>query len=208
LHDPYLLAGTAVPDWLGLVQRDVRVTEAAVRPWTGHADPLLRATAAGMLLHLEDDRWFHSAPAFLELCRQFAGAIRRRLADSEQLRPSFAAHVAIEMLLDGVLESEIPGLVDTYYQTLALVDPHTLEQLVGRVCGRPLATLAPHLERFQGWRFLGDYNDDERLRVRLNQVLSRVDLPPLPPAFSGLLPDMRAVVRLRQRELLPRGRAR
>ncbi|MFN0060712.1 MAG: hypothetical protein ACKVX7_19835 [Planctomycetota bacterium] len=206
LDTPYLLAGTAVPDWLGLVARGVRLREAQVREWTTHTDPTTRAVARGMLLHLEDDRWFHSAPTFLALCDRFTARIRGALDVSEQLRPSFVAHIAIEMLLDGVLEVETPGLVDSYYAALENVDPLALERIVSAVSGQAVTTLAPHVGRFKSWRFLGDYNDDERFCVRVNQVLSRVDLAPLPPRFVALVPEFRGAVRSEKAALLPRMR--
>jgi hypothetical protein len=49
---------------------------------------------------------------------------------------------------------------------------------------------------------LWDYADDGKLMMRLNQVMSRVGLPPLPSEFRQVLPDARAQVARRADELL------
>ena len=47
-----------------------------------------------------------------------------------------------------------------------------------------------------------DYLDDGKLLSRLNQVMRRVKLPPLPPALLPFLPEARQRVSERRDELL------
>jgi hypothetical protein len=47
LDDPYFVAGTAVPDWLMVADRRVRMRPRYVEPWTRDADPLVAAVARG-----------------------------------------------------------------------------------------------------------------------------------------------------------------
>jgi hypothetical protein len=51
-------------------------------------------------------------------------------------------------------------------------------------------------------RFLWDYLDDGKLCYRLNQVMRRVGLSALPPAFRDLLPNARQQVNDRRNQLL------
>jgi hypothetical protein len=77
-----------------------------------------------------------------------------------------------------------------------------LETHVNRIGPRPTDRIAGLLPMFIRERFLFDYADDDRLCRRLNQVMRRVGLPELPPAFADVLPQARARVGPRCDELL------
>ena len=51
-------------------------------------------------------------------------------------------------------------------------------------------------------RILWDYGQDDKLLLRMNQVMRRVGFPPLPEGVQELLPAARQLVRRRQHELL------
>ncbi|HJT31646.1 MAG TPA: hypothetical protein VJ783_06300 [Pirellulales bacterium] len=200
--DAYFLAGTAVPDWLNVVARRVKVRSKHARPFADDADPRMASLARGIERHHTDDRWFHETRAFAELSWQFAALVRDRLPPDDGLRPSFLGHILVELLLDACLIAERPAELDAYYQALHGVDAAWLEAAIGRMAtGRP-DRLAHFIPLFLNERFLWDYLDNGKLCYRLNQVLRRVGLPPLPPAFAELLPDMRRAVDQRRRDLL------
>ena len=60
---------------------------------------------------------------------------------------------------------------------------------------KPVPRLAEFVQRFISERFLLDYRDNEKLTFRLNQVLSRVRLPSLTPAFVPVLGQLRSLLR-------------
>src|SRR4029079_4566394 len=64
LDRPYFLAGTALPDWLSVVDRRVRLRARHVEPFADGAGTPAAAVAAGFLQHLDDDACFHRTPAF------------------------------------------------------------------------------------------------------------------------------------------------
>jgi hypothetical protein len=66
----------------------------------------------------------------------------------------------------------------------------------------PTDRLAPLLPRFLSERFLYDYADDGKLLHRLNQVMRRVNLPPLPEGLLGFFPEARQMVAKHHLELL------
>ncbi len=202
LSDPYFVAGTAVPDWLRVVDRQNRVRGK-------HAEPLSLAehgpnasVARGILQHLHDDRWFHGTRVFAELSLDFSRRIRELLGPDDSFRPSFVGHILVELLLDATLDAEEPGLLDRYYATIEAVDPDRVAAAVSLIANRPAPTLSLMIRRFCEVRFLYDYAEDGKLLWRLNMVMRRVGLPDLPQAFCGLLPEARQVVRLRKTELL------
>ncbi|HEX4128943.1 MAG TPA: hypothetical protein VHZ24_02790 [Pirellulales bacterium] len=194
LDDPYYLAGTAVPDWLNVSDRGVRVRARQAAAWIDDADPPLAALARGIVQHHHDDAWFHDTAAFNELQWRLAAMIRATLGPDDSLRPSFLGHVLVEVLLDAALVVEEPSLLDDYYAAMAAVDAATVERGVNRMAARPCARLAWFIEAFSAERFLYDYADDGKLWFRMNQVMRRVGLPALPENFTSLLPEARRLV--------------
>src|SRR5487761_375434 len=200
--DAYFLAGTAVPDWLNVVARRVKVRSKHARPFTDDADPRMASLARGVERHHADDRWLHETRAFAELSWHFTVLVRDRLPPDDGLRPSFLGHILVELLLDACLIAERPAELDAYYRAIGCLDAAWLEAAVERMAtGRP-DRLGQFIPLFLSERFLWDYLDDGKLCYRLNQVLRRVGLAPLPGAFAELLPDMRRSVNQRRDELL------
>ena len=66
LDRPYFVAGTAVPDWLAVADRKVRLRSKHVEAFLDDADPYVAEVAAGILQHLRDDARFHATRAFAE----------------------------------------------------------------------------------------------------------------------------------------------
>ena len=201
LEDPYFLAGTAVPDWLSVVDRRSRISSKAATPFLAADEPRLAALAAGIVQHHRDDEWFHGTPAFVELNLDLTGEIRAWLPGDESFRPSFLAHILVEILLDAELIAERPERLDTYYQRMESLDPGVVCRAVDRMATRPAPQLEVFIPLFSAERFLCDYAEDDKLLGRLNRVLKRVGLPPLPESFRDFLPGVRRRVHARRGEL-------
>jgi hypothetical protein len=202
LADPYFVAGTAVPDWLAVVDRRVRVKGKNVEPLAAHPDPETAAVARGLLQHFRDDSQFHGTRAFAETSLELSAAVRRILAVDNGFRPSFLAHVLIEVLLDWTLAEDTPLGLDAYYRTLEALDPAIVQEAVNRMSAATTDRLAPMIFLFCRERILWDYGQDDKLLVRMNQVMRRVGFAPLPEGVRELFPDARQLVRRRQHELL------
>lgn len=211
---PYFLAGTAVPDWLGLCERKVRVRRQSALECrengngAGGAAPATDV-AAGIVQHLDDDRWFHRTPAFVRTSALLAKRIRAWLPEDRGVRPGFLGHILTEMLLDRVLIERDPSALSAYYAAIQRVDANEVQAAVNRMSREPTRRLAMLIQRFCEERFLQDYPHDARLLYRMNQVMRRVQLPTLPDDFADLLPEMRGHVAEAADELLrlvPEGR--
>ncbi len=199
---PYFLAGTAVPDWLSVIDRRMRTRRRRVEAFAEDLDPCVAEVACGVLQHLHDDRWFHQTRAFAELSLQLTRNIREILSEDNGFRPSFLGHILVEILLDAVLIERQPDRLDAYYATFDTVDPNVVAEAVNRMASRRSDTLAAFIPRFLAERFLYDYLDDEKLLWRLNHVMRRVNLLRLPNHFLEIFPVARHAVRQRQHELL------
>ena len=202
VDDPYFLAGTAVPDWLNVVARKVKARSKLAAEFVEDADPRLAALARGVVQHHADDGWFHETAAFAELSWQLTARVRDALPPDDGLRPSFLGHILVELLLDSILIDDEPERLEAYYGALSAVDPDFVQEAVGRMATGVPERLAEFVPLFIRERFLWDYGDDGKLWFRLNQVMRRVNLPPLPEAFCELLPEARRLVERRKAELL------
>jgi hypothetical protein len=200
---PLFLAGTAVPDWLSVIDRSVRLRPRQVGPCVDAGDADVAELAAGVLQHLEDDRWFHRTRAFFEVTGTVAALFRAHVTADDRFRASFLGHIVTELLLDRVLHEQHPAHLDRYYRALADVDPRSLVDMLRRMTGTELTRLGGFVSLFLRERFLYDYAEPARLRRRLNQVMHRVRLPELPVAAITVFEAGVDVVRERLRELLP-----
>jgi hypothetical protein len=70
------------------------------------------------------------------------------------------------------------------------------------MASRPSELVMDLISRFCEAQFLYDYADDEKLRQRINAVLRRVQLAPLPTDFLQVVPDARKQISCRREELL------
>ncbi|MCA9024443.1 MAG: hypothetical protein KDA86_04445 [Planctomycetaceae bacterium] len=206
LDRPYFLVGTAMPDFLSVVDRRVRFRSRHVEPVASDPHANTSEFAAGVLQHLEDDRWFHKTRGFFEVTSELTVLFRKHVDGDDRFRASFLGHVVTELLLDRVLIADHPGTLDRYYEAWLQIDRELVQQLVNRMSREPTDRLAAGLRLFQEERFLYDYADSERLLYRLNQVMKRVKLPPLPESTIIVLTEGEKIVRDCWRDLLPSDR--
>ncbi len=200
---PYFLAGTAIPDWLTVADRSVRVRHEHAEKSVDGSASIDDELARGVLQHIADDRWFHCTPAFYEA----TGLVSRLFADAlggeDGFRFGFLGHITTELLLDRVLIERDPGLLDAYYAAVACVDPTRVEQAVNRMSGKNTTQLALFIPLFHREQFLRDYLEAARLLYRLNQVMRRIKLNRLPDTVEQILEPALKIVQDRAGQLLP-----
>ena len=202
IEDPYFLAGTAIPDWLSVVDRRVRARGKNAEKLIADNDPRTAAIARGIVQHHFDDRWFHQTRACSDLCWQFTVEIRDCLPTDDSLRVSFLGHILVELLLDATLIEEDHSRIEKYYQAIGSIDPQVVQDTVNQIAAQKTNQLTTMIGRFFEVRFLLDYLDDAKLLYRLNQVMQRVRLPEIPTQMLAILPRVRKLVKLRKKELL------
>lgn len=202
LETPLRLAGTALPDCLSVVDRRVRLRGRRIRGLLEELSDEEREVAEGVLQHLRDDDVFHSCPIFLMLESELTGRFRQVLRDRFDHRPPFLGHIVTELLLDAAIAEEFPGVLERWYRAMETVSAEWIQAVVNRLATNSTLDLPTFLGKFLGARVLFDYLDDERLLVRLNQVLRRVTLPEIDAACLPVLGAGRLLLRKHAGELL------
>jgi hypothetical protein len=193
LDRPWFLAGTALPDWLSVVNRRVRLRTRHLAPVAAGTSPIEAELAAGAIQHIEDDHWFHKTRAFAEATTQLGRMYRDHLGPDDGFRCGFLGHITCELILDAILIERHPGRLDRYYEALEQLDGRRLAAAISNLAGQEV-DFEPWLPRFCQEQFLRDYIDPGRLAVRLNQVMRRIKLEPLPHGIEDLLAKGRDVV--------------
>jgi hypothetical protein len=195
LHDPWMVAGTSLPDWLRAVDRKARVRPemlATIDVVDGTAEARVKA---GALKHHDDDLRFHTNDAFEALTHDAVHAIRALAPDEPRLRASALGHIVIEMLLDAVVEERTPGSTARYYEAIEGLDVGELARIVARFTGREVPSLATLMPRFIRARFLFVYATDDGVVDALEGVAWRTGMPPPPPGTAGVVRALRPRVR-------------
>ncbi len=202
LDDPYFAAGTAVPDMLMVVDRGLKVRSKHARPFMDDADSIMSAVAGGVHQHLLDDHCFHKTAAFAETSLGLTLTFRDAFGDTSGLRPRFLGHLMTELLLDAAIIEEDPRQLERYYVVMESVDAGAVQAAVNCMAPRPTERLSPMISGVCRERFLWDYLNDAKLTVRVNQIMRRVGLDPVPASFEQLLGEARRLVARRKQELL------
>ena len=202
LDQPHLVAGTALPDLLRVTDRKLRVRRKMAVQAQQSDDSQLQQLAAGILRHIDDDQWFHTTAAFVEVNLQLAVQLRERLPGDRGFRPMFLGHILIEIFLDAVWLEHSPELAGRYYEIFSSLPGEVIEDQTSKILGRSTAPLAATWQRFGESRFLYDYADPTSLLVRLNQVMRRVKLRELPESLLPWLAAARELVESRLDEFL------
>ncbi len=204
LDRPYFMAGTAVPDMLSVVDRRVRMRTKRIEPllpeWPEGSPE--HEVALGILQHLSDDDWFHTTLGFSDITGRMAGLFREALPDDRFLN-GFLGHIVTELLIDAELSERHPLHLERYYHAMQTVDPHVVQRVVNASSREPTDQLAEFIPLFIAEGFLRDYRDSAKLLRRLNQVMKRVKLEPLPVSTIEVLDAGRELVATHLETLLP-----
>ncbi len=202
LDDPYFVAGTALPDWMSVIDRRNRARSQTAKRLLNDADSRVVSMARGVMQHHHDDRWFHQTEPFAMLSTRFAVELRELLAGESGHQAGFVGHIVVELLLDAVLSDDNPDYLMNYYAAIESLDVQFVQEIANRVCTKPFDSLGMLIPRFLQERFLADYTADDGLWMRINHVMRRVGLPPLPDSVVAWLAEARVRVREAANDLL------
>ncbi len=202
LDRPTFVVGAVLPDLLSVVDRKIRLRSKHLYPFFDDPDTTTAELARGAMQHFRDDDRFHESSIFGQLSLELTIACRDLLPNDDGLRPRFLGHILVEIFLDATLIERHPGRLDTFYDLIQKIDAGKIQEVFNRIAPRQTDRLAPMIEAISQVRFLSDYADDKKLLRRLNQIMRRVRLEPLPDRFVSLMPESRSLVAHRVDELL------
>lgn len=154
--DAFVL-GAMLPDFASMARARLReVTDPEVR--------------AGVAFHHRTDAAFHGAPAFVAACRRSTTeltdlGVRRGTARA-------AAHLGLELLLDGWLLGRDEGLGATYRTAVALAHRPTLRAGLIFAEDAHAGRFSDLLGRLAAWGTPSGYDEPAEVAARLERMLS------------------------------------
>ena len=182
----YFDRNTSNPEFvLGCVMPDL--VKNANKSWNLHPEKKahlfkesyqLESLLAGWEKHLDIDRYFHSSDFFLEHTRAIRQTIAPILEDSE-VRPSFLAHISLELMLDSNLLSLEEINAFHFYDQLAKVERGTVKQFLELNMVTDTAKFFRFFDEFLEVNYLHRYNESENLIYALNRICMRIWSDPL-----------------------------
>jgi hypothetical protein len=203
LDDPHFAVGTCLPDWLGMVDRKVRLRQSHVDAFAMEStvDTGVHSIVDGIRQHMRDDLLFHGSASFAVTSLEITKLVPIGDDDTGHRR-SFVGHVLTELLLDASIEAHEPGTLHRYYQRMESVCPNLVEKTVNGLTQNSTDQLVPFMKRYVEERFLFDYLTDRGMLLRLNGLLRRVRLKPFPLAFVDVIEVARQLVNTQRVHLL------
>lgn len=154
--EPGFVLGAMLPDLASMC--GARLQEAVPEP-----------LAAGVTFHHRSDAAFHDTAAFTELCAEARASLEA--AGTGRYVAMAAAHVGIELLLDGVWLDE-PGVDEAYLRAIAHTEELGTAALRWRRAehGDRFSRLC---ERLRAWGSPDGYRDPDEVGRRLARILAR-----------------------------------
>ena len=180
---PYFAMGVALPDMWSRFSRRQRIRWPVVRSTPLREDAPRAGLRAGMLNHVDADRWFHSLPAFLMWQRDLKRELSANRA-ADDVHPAvidLLAHVSLELALDHHLLARHPDLAQRFYGAIGACDAAVVESAAAHVAGVPTAGLARITRSFQRRQFLARYADPKHMARMLRLIFAKTRLNICPP---------------------------
>ncbi len=127
----------------------------------------------GWKKHLQVDRIFHSSQFFIG----HTSALRKLISpalEGSVVRPSFVAHIAIELMLDSLLITENKVQVERFYAQLSATDTVALEKFIRLNTSSDLGTFKRFMHSFISARYLESYREYENIMYAINRICMRI----------------------------------
>ncbi len=176
ISNPERIMGMVLPDLVKNANKEWSLRPEKA-PEKFSADKNLYHIYEGWKRHLEVDRYFHSSDFFCLHTQNIKALIHPVLVNTE-VRPSFVAHIALELMLDSILLTE--GIITTerFYHFLSRTDKNSLDRFLtlnNIIDTKPFFLF---LEEFISSAYLGSYKDSVHIVYALGRICMRLWVNP------------------------------
>lgn len=179
-HTSHEVTGTILPDlfkntdksWNFHPEKDEALFE---------NDPIQGQLLSGWKKHLLVDKLFHSSAFFNNHTAALREVLKPTLRGSA-VRPSFVAHVGLELLLDHLLIENRKINIDNFYAHLENTDAHSLDVFMQKCGVVDTALFFDFFGRFKSARYLLSYQKIENIGYALQRICMRIWPDPLSTA--------------------------
>ena len=175
-EDPHLVLGTILPDLVKNARKD----------WNLHPEkkielyrsPVEYSLLSGWKRHLAVDRHFHNSNFFRDHTHAIRDLIIPTLENS-LVRPSFLAHISLELMLDSTLLTENHLDAEDLYVHLRQSDRKILQRFLEINNVNDTDHFFTFFEKFIKSNYLNSYRQSENIMYALNRICMRIWKDPL-----------------------------
>ncbi len=170
--DPNTVLGTILPDLI----------KNANKKWNPHPqkhEELFQESALhqsflkGWKRHLEVDRIFHSAPFFFEKTKELK-ILLLPILETSVVRPSFLAHIGVELLLDHLLINHRKIKINSFYECLENVNSGGLRTFLKKCEIDDINLFFKFFDSFKSSRYLLSYQQLDNISYALHRICMRL----------------------------------
>lgn len=175
-EDPHLVLGTILPDLVKNARKD----------WNLHPEKKIEfydsqvehSILAGWKRHLSVDRYFHNSKFFFTHTHAIRDLIIPALENSV-VRPSFLAHISLELMLDSTLLTENHLDAEDLYVHLRQSDRVLVQRFLEINQLDDTDHFFYFFEKFIQSNYLNSYRESEKIMYALNRICMRIWKDPL-----------------------------
>jgi len=171
-ENPYRIMGIVLPDLLKHANKEWNLRPEKNEHLFLHDDSQ-RGLLEGWKRHLEVDRYFHSSEFF----RRHTSILRLQIVPHllhSNVRPSFVAHIALELMLDSLLLTELNLNSSRVYTQLTNADEDMLDNFLLLYNIPEPSTFFNFLEGFIRSKYLESYREPKDIMYAIGKICQRI----------------------------------
>jgi acyl carrier protein phosphodiesterase len=189
-QDENMVIGTVLPDLVKNAHKDWNLYPQK-REDLFTENHQLNSFLKGWKRHLEVDLLFHSSDFFNVETAKLKKLLIPILQDSP-VRPSFLAHIGVELVLDHLLVEDNIINISSFYDHLNKVDDEVLNTFLKKCGSADTDKFFSFLNSFRSSRYLLCYQKLENISYALQRICMRLWPHPLNETTVGLLNEQLA----------------
>lgn len=172
ISDPERIMGMVLPDLVKNAKKEWSLRPEKT-PYRFEEDNKLRHLLDGWKRHLEVDKHFHSSDFFCSHTGNIRAQISPFLVTSE-VRPSFVAHIALELMLDSLLLTESIISTGNFYRFLRETDRDALDSFLQLNSIADTEPFFRFLDEFIDSEYLNSYSDSAHIIYAVGRICMRI----------------------------------
>jgi len=170
--DANVVMGTVLPDLIKNAAKEANLYPQK-NEFLFKGNPDEENLLVGWKRHLAVDLFFHSSNFFLEKTTALKQLIKP-IVENTAVRPSFLAHIGLELLLDHLLVEHNLIQVNHFYDKLSKVKKESLSDFLEHCQLKNPTVFFNFLEKFISSKYLLSYQKLENISYALNRICMRL----------------------------------
>ncbi|SES15493.1 ACP phosphodiesterase [Pedobacter rhizosphaerae] len=170
--DPSVVMGTVLPDLVKNASKESNLYPQK-NEFLFLGNPDEEGLLKGWKRHLAVDLYFHSSDFFLEKTTALKLLIKP-IVENTVVRPSFLAHIGLELLLDHLLIEHNLVQVNQFYDNLSAVNPASLADFLEHCGLKDQSRFHQFLTGFISSKYLLSYQKLDNISYALNRICMRL----------------------------------